>query len=215
MERTGNLSEAVICQSPQQIKGAGETNRSVVLPIEYSFLQDSDICYARYIGLVTAADLEENYGRYLSDRNYVPGRPELIDLSECDFSALTYASLSPLAAFVDQANVAAETTTLTCLYGPTNTSFGTARIYEAITAPMKGLMVFVTRSQRDAMRFLQQPYSDIDTFLQTQTVVPACPAETPDTASTDNGGTEEEDTKQLSGDLTVREAPRQARSSKQ
>jgi len=184
------------------------------LPIEYSFLQDSDICYARYIGLVTAADLEANYGRYLSDKNYVPGRPELIDLSECDFSALTYASLSPLANFVDQANMAAGTTTLTCLYGPTNTSFGTARIYEAIAAPLKGLMVFVTRSQRDAMRFLQQPFSDIDTFLQTQTIVPACPAEAPDTEITANTEPAPAAERQYSAAPAADQKARKARSSK-
>lgn len=184
------------------------------MPIEYSFLQESDICHARYIGLVTAADLEANYSRYLSDANYVPGRPELIDLSECDFSALTYASLSPLASFVDQANLAAGTTTLTCLYGPTNTSFGTARIYEAIAAPMKGLMVFVTRSERDAMRFLKQPFSDIGTFLQSQTIIPACPTVTADRENTAPADPAPATQGQYSATPAVRSRARKANSAK-
>lgn len=143
------------------------------MTIEYCFLEETDICYARYIGLTTSGDLQENYGRYVVDPHYRPGRTELIDLSLGDFDAITYASLTPLATIVNDINVNAGTHTATFVYAPSSVSFGTTRMYASITAEMKGLSIYQAKTEQEVLKLMGLPYPNIASFLRSQTIIPA------------------------------------------
>jgi len=141
------------------------------MAIDYFFLKESDICFARYSGRIDISDIIKNYEKYITDSYYRAGRSELIDLTECELGEENFGILGPVANYVDRANTVFRATTLTSLYAPGDIALEIAMEYQRICRDLDWISVVVAKSQREALENLALPYPDFATLLKSETVV--------------------------------------------
>ena len=135
------------------------------MPIEYTFSHKFDVVYARHYGLITLDQLMANFATYLSDPDYKPGRPELIDLSDGVHAELGVADAARLLSKVNAQGGGVPVQTLTSVWAPTDRAFGMARMYAALAAVADGIEVHVTRAERTALFQLGLPHATVAELL--------------------------------------------------
>lgn len=72
------------------------------MPISYTINRDTGYLRITCEGSITDHDILSARLSYFSDDNYEPGTPELIDLSQADFSGVTPAGIKTLASYASR-----------------------------------------------------------------------------------------------------------------
>ncbi len=137
------------------------------MPIAYAISHELDLVYARYWATVTLGDVVANFGTFLADPDYRPGRPELIDLSRVSRIDMDFSEARSLLATVNDQTAPAPVHTRTVIWAPTNASFGMARLYQTLASQADGIEVHVTRDEAEALGLLGLPHNSIAALLAT------------------------------------------------
>jgi hypothetical protein len=142
------------------------------VPIIFATSPSLDVVYARWSGVVTSPEFFHNFATYLSDPNYRPGRPELIDLSRVKDLAADFNHVRKILRTVNEQAPASSVETHTVLLAPGDMVFGVGRMYQQLAEMAGGIVVDVVESEPAALRALDLPYSDIDDLLAHGAFIP-------------------------------------------
>lgn len=138
------------------------------MPIRYWIFKQADITYARWSGLIDAAEMRRNFLAYLNDPDYRPGRPELIDLRTAMSGEIDLGNLTMLLNKANSQNFGAGSGTLTSVLAPEDMAFGLSRQYQGLASSRGGIRVSVNRHEAGALAVLGIDKLTIDEFLAEQ-----------------------------------------------
>lgn len=136
------------------------------MPIRYRILEQQDIVYAQYSGVLTGADVAANFREFLVDPAFRLGRPEIIDLTRVGRIDESFLGLMDLLEVVNdgQAPIAGQGT-LTIIIAPDDEKFGMARMYQLAAGTQSGIRVEVFRDEARALSAVGRPETSIRDFL--------------------------------------------------
>ena len=145
------------------------------MPIEFRTCLDLDLVYARWWGIVDADVFLDNFARYLADRHYRPGRPELIDVSGIERFDLDFARIRTLLLDVNLQVPGTVVDTRTVIWAPEDAAFGLARMYQQLAEHAAGIQVEIYREEAAALAAYDLPHRTMDALLAAQTWLPPEP----------------------------------------
>lgn len=136
------------------------------VPIRYRILEQQDIVYAQYSGVLTGTDVEANFREFLVDPAFRLGRPEIIDLTRVARIDESFLGLMDLLEVVNdgQAPIAGQGT-LTVIIAPDDAKFGMARMYQLAAETQAGIRVEVFRDEARALLAVGRSETSIRDFL--------------------------------------------------
>lgn len=143
------------------------------MPIEFSTCLERDFLYAQWTGKVTFDDILSGMDAYVNDLHYIPGRPELIDLSGVTETDLNFKLISSLLREVNNQATGIKVTTKTIVYAPLDTLFGLARMYETLAELAGGIEVSTFDEEGAALAALELAYPTFDALCAAEKFEPA------------------------------------------
>lgn len=145
------------------------------MPVEYLISRDLDLVYARWWGRVDIDLVRANFMAYLSDRNYRPGRPELLDVSGVTEVDLDFQRVRLILRAVNDQVPGERVHTRTVLWAPDDAAFATGRMYQQLADYAGGISVEVYRDEAEALAALGLPHACIAELTRTGGFLPAAP----------------------------------------
>ena len=129
------------------------------MPIEYRTSLDLDLVYARWWGAVDLDQIRVNFVTYLADRNYRPGRRELIDLSGVTSLDLDFERIRLILRDVNDQSPGQPVRTRTVLWAPQDEAYATGRMYQQLADYAGGISVAVYRDEPEALAVFDLPHA--------------------------------------------------------
>ncbi|GMG84749.1 hypothetical protein LNKW23_39650 [Paralimibaculum aggregatum] len=145
------------------------------MPIAYWISTELDLVYARHSGRLALQDYLATFRHYRADRNYRPGRAELIDQST--MTAID-TSLDDLRNLLDEVNrqfPGAGAGTPTVLWAPGDLAYAMSCRYRALASTVPGIEVVVEREEHRALAALGLPDRRLVDLLSRAAFMPADP----------------------------------------
>ncbi len=145
------------------------------LAIEYSTSLDLDLVYARWWGEIDLYQIRTNLVIYLADRNYRPGRPELLDLSGVTRVDLDFERIRVVLRDVNDQLPGAMVHTRTVLWAPDDDTYATGRMYQQLAEYSGGIKVEVYRKELKALAVFDLPFTCMADLSRNGGFLPADP----------------------------------------
>ena len=121
------------------------------MPIRYVILEEVDLCVARWSGVVDIQAVLANWQSYISEPNYIPGRPEIIDFRDCVLD-LNLEAMRQILKDVNLQDFVGDRGTQTIALANVNTTYGQLRQYDTLASMNPGIDVTVVTSEEDAIK---------------------------------------------------------------
>jgi hypothetical protein len=153
------------------------------MPIEFWTSADRDLVVCKWWGPISLSDFRVTFAKYLSDANYRPGRPELIDFTGVTSADVGFKSIWSALTTVNNQVPGKKVRTRTILIAPGDLVYGLSRMYQTLSQNTDGIRVEVYRTQREGIAALDLPFETIDALLDAGGFCPYTKAEAPQDVS--------------------------------
>lgn len=135
------------------------------MPIEYKILPQFDLSVFRWRGVVETSEYRSILESYTSNRNFLPGRTELVDLSQlkdfkADFNQMVSLNFQIQACYANP-----DSPTRVLIYSPNETMFGMARMMQQLVSSEDFLSVEVYSNLEEVFGCLGLPVT-FSAFLE-------------------------------------------------
>jgi hypothetical protein len=139
------------------------------MPIEFWTSVDRDLVVCKWWGPISLSDFRVTFAKYLSDANYRPGRPELIDFTGVTSADVGFKSIWSALTTVNNQVPGKKVRTRTILIAPGDLVYGLSRMYQTLSQNTDGIRVEVYRTQRER----HSPHSTFHSKPSTHSSMPA------------------------------------------
>jgi len=143
------------------------------VPIEFSTCLERDLVLANWSGRISLEEFKRNYFDYLSDKNFRPGRPELIDQRKFEDFEGDFQAIRAALNFVNGSGGGHQTRTRTVVLAPDAGIYGLGRMYQQLAELSEGIRVEVVTHEASALRALLLPYSSIAEMCANEVFLPS------------------------------------------
>ena len=135
------------------------------MPITYRIFPEADILYADWVGVLSVAEITENFRSYVRDPLYRAGRPELIDLTRLENVRFQFRDATAFLSEVNAQPFPAEGGTHTVVLAPGKVAWGLSRMFGTLASLRKGIRMESHHSEMAALAALGRPERTVDAFL--------------------------------------------------
>lgn len=135
------------------------------MPISFATSLDLDLVYAKWTGFVDLPTFAENFGRYLSDRNYLPGRTEFVDLSELTDMDISFDIARGMLRRINTQLPGIVVETRIVVWAPDDTAYGVTRMFQQLAELSQGVQIEVYRSADEALSALDLGFDNIEGLI--------------------------------------------------
>jgi hypothetical protein len=131
------------------------------LPIDYKISTRLDVAVFRWTGVVTLDHYREALTAYVADRDYRPGRNELVDTSELEDFATNFNGMMAALRTANTHYNSHVTPARTVIWSPRDYIFGLSRMMQQIADVNPGISVEVFHDEKRALAKLDLPHESI------------------------------------------------------
>ncbi len=135
------------------------------MPITYRIFPGADIVYADWVGVLSVAEITENFRSYVSDPAYRAGRSELIDLTRLENVRFQFRDATAFLSEVNAQPFPANGGTHTVVLAPGKVAWGLSRMFGTMASLRKGIRMESHRTEDAALVALGRSERTVAAFL--------------------------------------------------
>jgi hypothetical protein len=135
------------------------------MAIRYAISRDLGLVYGQWSGTITLPQFFAVFEAFVSDPDYLPGRPELIDLSRVEDIDIDFNRMRRVLRMVNEQAPEVQVHTLTAIWAPTDMIFGLGRMYQQLAEMAEGIEVVVFREEAEVLDALSLPFESVAALL--------------------------------------------------
>ncbi len=109
------------------------------MPVSYEIKADDGYVEARYVGVVTMAEVRTMFETYLGDPDFRTDLTHLVDLSQINADSIGFSEVFALSGMFSRSIAETGRQMRIAIFAPNELTYGLSRMFESLSGPEKGV----------------------------------------------------------------------------